>query len=384
MLKIIIKFVAALKIKNKMKQKLFENFKQGNETLWLQEAIKTAKVESIEALQTTLEEGIILKPFYTKDIENNIPAKKNNQWILLEYLSNIDENILLAQIQEAQQKGSDGVLLSQNIDNSLILKVLSKTSLKFLEVKRNIQQLDNAFLTQINNAFPWVKIIPCVENSHDFLEALNILIDFKNIHIRIQEGCFWHNQNANVIQEIAFMLSAWVEYLDKFTDKYEIENVFKRISLANNIGKNYFLEIAKIRTLLLLTSKIAATYQSKLLVNLLSITSEKTLTSQEEYNNLLRLTTESMSAVLGGTDCLCILPYNFQTEIDNFALQISRNISHLLRYESHLDKVTDVAKGSYYIEQLTQEITEKSWNLFLVLEKNGGYSKNYGQNNLLH
>lgn len=90
--------------------------------------------------------------------------------------------------------------------------------------------------------------------------------------------------------------------------------------------------------------------------------------------NMLRTQTEAMSATLGGVDSLTVLPYDiiFKTP-DDFSERIARNQQLLLKEESHFDKITDPAAGSYYIETLTNEIAAQAWKLFLEVEDKGGF-----------
>ncbi len=359
--------------------KLFSAFTSQNYQIWAEEALKTAKITDLKVLQTQTYEGIVLEPFYNAENQDkilNMPIKKNNQWLYFEYLYHNDLEKLQIQTQEAFKKYTDGLIFESNIDNEIILKLIINTNFKNIEIKRKKNQLEKSFLTKIDTAFPWVKIIIEAENSLHFRESLVIISDYKNIGVRINEGNFWGNKGANAVQSLAFGLAAWVECLDIFTDKLTTEKAIANCHIGINISENYFMELAKVRSLRILTTKIIETYQAKHDINILSITQQQNLTHIDEYNNLLRLTTEAMSGILGGTDGICILPYQFD-ENCNFPAQISRNISHLLRFESHLDKVTDAGKGSYYIENITTQLTEKAFQLFLEIEKMGGYSNAY-------
>ena len=73
-----------------------------------------------------------------------------------------------------------------------------------------------------------------------------------------------------------------------------------------------------------------------------------------------------MSAIIGGVDELVVTPSNATYEVaDNFSHRIARNVQHLLKYESHFEKVVDPSQGSYYIEKLTEELASRAWEEFL-------------------
>lgn len=117
------------------------------------------------------------------------------------------------------------------------------------------------------------------------------------------------------------------------------------------IGSDYFKEIAKMRAFV---SLFETHFQG--FPNIFAQTSLSNKESEEPYTNLLRTTTESMSAILGGCDALMIRPYNQSFEAPNdFSNRLARNQHHILLEESFLGKVQDPSAGSYYIETLTQQ-----------------------------
>ena len=83
-----------------------------------------------------------------------------------------------------------------------------------------------------------------------------------------------------------------------------------------------------------------------------------------------------MSAVIGGCDALTVHPYNtISGDSSEFAARIARNVPLLLKEESYLDKVADPSAGSYYVENLTYQLVESAWALFMDVEKYGGFEK---------
>jgi methylmalonyl-CoA mutase len=97
----------------------------------------------------------------------------------------------------------------------------------------------------------------------------------------------------------------------------------------------------------------------------------------DPYVNMLRTQTEAMSASLGGVNSMTVLPFDVPyKESDEFSERIARNQQLLLKEESNFDKIVDPGAGSYYIENLTNEIAQQAWNLFLEIEENGGFLAN--------
>jgi methylmalonyl-CoA mutase len=105
-----------------------------------------------------------------------------------------------------------------------------------------------------------------------------------------------------------------------------------------------------------------------------SETSDWNKTLYDPHANMLRTTTEAMSAIIGGTNSLTVRPYNAMYENTTaFTERIARNQQLLLKEESHFDKIVDPSAGSYYIENLTNAIAEQAWKLFLELDETGGF-----------
>ncbi|MCL4169320.1 UNVERIFIED_CONTAM: hypothetical protein GTU68_003132 [Idotea baltica] len=96
---------------------------------------------------------------------------------------------------------------------------------------------------------------------------------------------------------------------------------------------------------------------------------------------MLRNTTEAMSAILGGCDGVLIKPHNSTFEdVTDFSHRISLNVSNLLKDESYFDKVGDPAGGSYYLENLTEALLNKTLEIFKDIEGQGGFISSFDNN----
>jgi methylmalonyl-CoA mutase len=138
------------------------------------------------------------------------------------------------------------------------------------------------------------------------------------------------------------------------------------------------MEIAKLRAARMLYARIIEQYEPK---NERSFkcffhctNSRWNKTVFDPYTNLLRATTEAMSAIIGGTDCLTIQPFDMSfREPDASSIRLSRNIQNILRNESYFSKVADPAGGSYYVEMLTDAVAREAWELFKKVQSLGGF-----------
>ncbi|MCX6234857.1 MAG: methylmalonyl-CoA mutase family protein [Bacteroidetes bacterium] len=192
-------------------------------------------------------------------------------------------------------------------------------------------------------------------------------------------GQHFHNAGASIVEELAFSLTAGTEYIHRLTDRgLSVNQISPRLSFTFGVGSDYFLEIAKLRAARMLWAHIMRAFgpenENLTQMNIHVETSRWNMTLYDPYVNVLRSTTESMSAIIGGADSLTVLPFDSAyAESSEFSERLARNQQLLLKEEAYLQKVIDPAAGSYYIENLTSSIADEVWKLFLHIEEKGGY-----------
>lgn len=221
------------------------------------------------------------------------------------------------------------------------------------------------------------------KGQHDTFDRAKMLLkvseEFPNFRVLNVKGKTFHNSGATIVQELAFSLAAGVEILEKvMAQGVSIEEIAPKMQFHFGVGTTYFMEIAKFRAARLLWAKIIEAYKPQSLeyckMCIHAETSDWNKTIYDPYVNMLRTQTESMSAVLGGVNSLVVNPFDEVFEdTTEFSERIARNQQLLLKEEVNLDKVTDPAGGSYYIEYLTDAIAEQAWKLFLEVQDKGGY-----------
>jgi methylmalonyl-CoA mutase len=218
----------------------------------------------------------------------------------------------------------------------------------------------------------FTEVQECLELAEEHLPG------FRPLHVG---GDLFHDAGATVSQALAFTLGMGNEYLAQLSEMgTKPARIVPRMQFEFSVGSSYFLEIAKLRAARLLWSRIVEAWSEETArehaMFILTGTSAWNQTLYDPHVNMLRGTTEAMSAVIGGTDSLIVRPFDapFNTG-DPFSTRIARNTQVVLKEESHLDKVIDPGSGSYYIEKLTATLIETAWELFLKLEENGGFHK---------
>jgi methylmalonyl-CoA mutase len=181
-----------------------------------------------------------------------------------------------------------------------------------------------------------------------------------------------HEAGAHSIQELGYAIAAGVERLASLTATKPVDTAAREIEFVFAIGPSYFIEIAKLRAARLLWAKAVGTFEPKDAESFSMCmhvrTPRRNKSTNDRYTNLLRVTTEALSAVIGGCDYLTVEPFGFD---DHLAV----NVQRILQEEAHMDAVADPAGGSYYIEALTDSIASEAWKIFQQVEAEGGFAR---------
>ncbi len=138
------------------------------------------------------------------------------------------------------------------------------------------------------------------------------------------------------------------------------------------VGTDYFFEIARIRVLralwLVICRQYVADYQSPAFIH---AANKKVAPEKDGYYEMIRQTTQALSAVIGGADSLGLVAHVAVAErSQGFQERIARNVQLILQHESHLDRITDPSAGSWYLETITAQLAEKAWQRFVALSSN--------------
>jgi methylmalonyl-CoA mutase len=181
----------------------------------------------------------------------------------------------------------------------------------------------------------------------------------------------WHEDGAHAVQELAWAMAAGIERIERRPAGQSASEVARAVEFVFAAGPEYFVEIAKLRAARLLWARVAEAFQPGSedagRMQLYVRTSRRNKSTYDPYSNLLRATTEALSAVIGGCDSL-------QVEAFGFDPHLADNVQHILREEAHMGEVADPAGGSYYIEALTDSLARAAWKTLQEIEGAGGYS----------
>ena len=193
----------------------------------------------------------------------------------------------------------------------------------------------------------------------------------------------YHMQEAGATAdiELAYTLANGLEYIKTgLATGLKIDEFAPRLSFFWAIGMNHFMEIAKMRAGRLLWAKLMKEFNPKdeksLALRTHCQTSGWSLTEQDPFNNVARTTIEAAAAAFGGTQSLHTNALDEAIALPtDFSARIARNTQIYLLEETKICKTVDPWAGSYYVESLTAEITQKAWALIQEVEELGGMTK---------
>ena len=406
------------------KEKLFEAFPPISDEEWKEKIIKDLKgADFNKKLVWKTGEGFEVQPYYRQDDIKDLPHMevlpgkfpyvrgknvKENNWL-------VRQDICVKDIADANKKALDirlrgvdslGFKLDDNIKPSVeniecltaniradLMELNFKTSYP-LEAMQSLDTLAKKFNRDLEKVLGSIEYDPIgsfsingefegsEETAMSLIPALHAAsAHLPNFHYINVDASIFNNAGAGIVNELAFTMAMGADYLTYMTENdLDIDEVAPHIRFHFAVGSDYFMEIAKFRAARYLWAKIVNAYgisnAEKATMNIHCSNSRWNKTVYDPYVNMLRTTTESMSAIIGGVDSLTVLPFNsiFEDETE-FSERIARNQQLVLKGESYLDKVSDISAGSYYIEELTHKLIHAAWEQFLKVDELGGYTK---------
>lgn len=370
-----------------MPSKLFDEFTPISSKQWKQKIqfdLNGANYNDMLIWKTN--ENITVKPFYHADEFSSLPKPSNTkatQWKICQTIYVFDVKKSNTHALDALQKGIEAIkfiIPSDTISlNHLIENINTATPIYF-----ELKFLSESFTKNILKSYPSAKIsvdiIGNLAKTGNWFTNLNF--DFKHFQSIVKQSAtftinmaLYQNAGANMTQQLAYGLSHANEYLNNIDNVLSKEKKSSFKILFNvSVGTNYFLEIAKLKALRILWETIAIEYGFNTDCEIIVTPTKRNKTLYDYNTNILRTTTECMSAILGGANTICNIAYDSIYNKSNvFGERIARNQLLILKYESYFNKVDNPTDGAYYIENLTQKLSEKALILFKDIESNGGF-----------
>ena len=418
-------------------KRILKEFQSTNKSEWIKETDALLKGQPISKLSAKTLEGITIQPYYTSEdninyhLETEIPGippykrgisdfmYKQQHWLVCQELNlynPVDYNRMLI---ENLQKGQTAINLRILSSNTQFSKKATGTYIScaddFVILFKSIDIRNYALYIEVNtDALYTLDLLSKYLKSMKYQpEDLNIFILFDpisqltnqgylqeeldelfNTMKRINEEYYnyegvkaiginsviYRNKGADLVQEMAFAISSAMDYIYILADeKIPIDNILSKIHFTVSVGNDFFMEIAKFRALRIIWSKIVENMGGNVIAQKMHIRAKSTSTNKsqlDKHTNMLRATTETLSAIIGGCEAITILPFNSPFHSGNdFARRVARNTQLVLENECNLTEVIDPAGGSWFIEDLTNQIVNKTWDLINQIEEQGGFIK---------
>jgi len=342
------------------------------------------------ALLTQTNEGVNINPFYHQDqtqyLEVEMP-KTPTKICQAIFVDAIEKTKSL--VNKALKGGATALVFEAdkafNVDelfsnNNIPTNISLYFKLHFLSETFSSSLIKN---TAAHAVFLNADIIGNLANSgnwfstkeHDFKYLAKHLKNApKNVSILSVDAGLYQNAGANCVQQVAYALAHLNEYFNAFADGILPLPVNNKIQINLAVGGNYFFEIAKLRAFRYLFDLINKEYQFNFTPELVVSPSMRNKSIYDYNVNMLRTTTECMSAILGGANAVSNLAYDHIYHKSNeFGERIARNQLLILKEESYFKASQNVVEGTYYVETLTVQIAEKALQLFKEIEQKGGF-----------
>ncbi|HEY8400650.1 MAG TPA: methylmalonyl-CoA mutase family protein [Cytophagaceae bacterium] len=380
----------------------FSEFPQVSSEEWHQKILSEMKGKELPSYIRDLN----FKPFYTSEDINSSDSyyinKPSSDWAVRELIKADDVATAIRLSKTAIDSGVQELLLEYTekpvVEN--VKQLLDNIPLKDIAVHFNISDAPEVIINTLKEKIKedklrryevkgslsldpigyWILNDLLKYRQFDQLaELVNSTGEIPNFKFITINSHPFHNLGLPAIKELAFSLSAAVEYIEQLKEREcRPEDVIQSIQFSISVGKHYFMEISKLRALRLLWPNILKAYNINsdipLIINARTSFYSKSLI--DPYVNIIHNTTEAMAAISGGCDSLTVIPFDEDlAEPGEFSSRISRNTSYILKEEAYFNKVADPTAGSYFIETLTNILAREIWILFQIVEENGGLIK---------
>ncbi len=376
---------------------------------WQARLARELKGRDPASLRWPLPDGFSLEPFYHREALEALggaPAPlppPRQPWLnvpALTIAAGQDGRLQIEQAADALGRGADGVhFVCDEAASFDVAYLAERLPLASTFVGYTVATAPDALLARLVDATPGTPLrgflrfapgpTPSTTDFGDYRLALRRCVhltagmpDFRALAVN---GGFFGNRGASATQQIAFSLNTAAAMLTELPDvDTSLADVAGALHVHLATGPSYFPEIAKLRALrrlwatLLHAFGLPAGLNEQLRIH--ATTATWTQTTLDAHTNLLRHTTEAMSAVLGGADSVSVAAYDcLFADANEFSARLARNLPVLLREEAGLGRVHDPAAGSYFLETLTDQLAREAWALFQRMEAAGGLPQVRGQ-----
>jgi hypothetical protein len=342
-----------------------------NQTLqdWQSLAEKELKGKSLDSLVRQKEEGIFLFPYATQAKTTGEPTfRATTSWQLHQSFRTTDPLQWNGLALEALNGGANSLTIPASFNANDMKVALKDIFVGFInwELEAHAEQADDQ--------------IDVLKQAYESQDRAGVLSFFHSKHINTN-ALFGNHATAS--EQIAFAVLAGIEFIEN--TELSIDDSSAQILFHFSVGSELYVEIAKLRAFRAVWSHVMKTGTFKHACTNHAFVKVQTdgyfQAKKDTDNNLIRATIQALAASVGGANRIEVLPMEYANGTDvNDQLRWARNIQHLLIEESYFDQYSDLAKGSYALEKLTENLSLKTLDIMKILRTSESVF-NYVQNN---
>ena len=348
------------------------NFEQISPKEWkLKVQAELAGLDYNEVLVTDTAEGIQVKPLYSSEdryLEESQPIETTKDWkIIGDFLnSEKQDSSYLYGFNIKQELAKNAQNIPAYLD--LFFECGNPTELfstvEFSSIK-NLKYLGLDPIGQLAKTGNWNQ-----SKDEDFNFVKTVLKEDQFEKCIEINASLYQNAGANHVQQIALGVAHAVEYVENFGIEAASKIYFKVA-----IGGNYFFEIAKLRALRKVWNLILDEYGVEAETFIYAETSLRNKSALDLYNNLIRSGLEVSAAVQGKADAIRVLSYDEINSATEFSEELASKQQLLIQKEANFDKFVDPVSGSYFVENVSENMIKNALDLFKKIEADGGFLK---------
>lgn len=369
-----------------MKELLFKDFPEVSAEQWKNQITSGLKGADYDTLIYKSPDGIEIQPFYTsEDIKGKIQLPPPKQWKICEQVCSKTAREANAKARNALEKGAQSLffcIASQDMSPKEVLEGIDLATVSvYFKMEREFPVFRKALDIFLTAKEHHVKLLfdPLADLARSGNwdpteeEALKAPVSRAATAAITVDSSLYQNAGANIPEQLAFSLAQMNEYLNLY--RYKGIGSSQPLFLVAS-GRDYFSEIAKIKALRWLYASLAREYNLPETCQIMAFPTRRDKTIYDYNVNLLRSTTQAMSAVLGGADIVSNLAFDSSFKNSDFGERIARNQLLVMKNEAYFDKALNVSDGAYFIENLSREFAEKGLAIFREIENSGGFIEN--------
>lgn len=370
----------------KMSELSFSEFNESSLEQWKQLVQKELGERSMDTLNWTVDDGIEVGPYEVSPDHDYShaysPVQQQYQLITQSDAKEWNRIALESLMGGTNALGIDCACLSPESLPSLLVGIEVKfISLHFVNMRDGIawakafkRYCDDSSIdtTQLSGSFERGELLAGKDEVQEWYKQSRM--NFPRFRIMVVEVNQIHDQGGSIVHELLWALTAGHETLQLLMNVgVSVDEASACLQFNFSMGSSYFPHMAKLRAFRWMWKRIVEAYgpvhDCSVNTFLQVSTSRYLQTAKDKHNNLLRATTQAMSAYLGGADSVNVLPFDsWSVKSDETSLRWSRNIQQLLLEESYFSQYRSAADGSYYVENLTDKMVRTVWVQFQELD----------------